>query len=297
MPAPQPMNAASTTSQISSARTSARSVSGACSTASPKARRAAMATRVDAVLPACGAAGAPAIVESPGSVGMRDVQRSQRRDRPILEPGAGPINRCHADFVTWCGKFNSLNQGALTARPRSARVASRSSSMKARTTSTTGSCAAKPRVRARIGLEGRRPQCRRSPRCPGPRRARDQRRRARPDPSSACSRCAIVVLIPGGLMLRSRPIAAVSIAAACSSQSTRAPRAAHPGGEVVRNRQFRRQPEQRLADDRGEERARGLVGPPRPDDHGGQPDATTASRKPRREASARISSAAAFCAP
>ena len=39
MPAPQPTKAASTTSQISSVRTSARSVCGACSTASPKARR------------------------------------------------------------------------------------------------------------------------------------------------------------------------------------------------------------------------------------------------------------------
>ena len=38
--------------------------------------------------------------------------------------------------------------------------------------------------------------------------------------SSACSKWATVVLIPGGSMLRSRPILSVSITAAWSSQST-----------------------------------------------------------------------------
>ena len=103
--------------------------------------------------------------------------------------------------------------------------------------------------------------------------------------SSACNRCAIVVLMPGGLTLRSRPMRVVSIAAACSSQST-ARRGLHTqAAKSSGHRQLGRQPEQRLADDGREERAGGAVGPAGADDDRRAGGSTTASRKPRREAS------------
>ena len=89
--------------------------------------------------------------------------------------------------------------------------------------------------------------------------------------SSACSRCATVVLIPGGSMLRSSPILLVSIAAACSSQSTARRGLQTQTAKSSGNRQFGVQAQQRLAHDAGEERTGRLVGPARADDDGGQP--------------------------
>ena len=144
--------------------------------------------------------------------------------------------------------------------PRSARVASRSSSTNARTTSTSGSCVAKPSVRARIGSKA------------GGQQTDDggdllvvdsvhQRGRAGLHGIERLQQMCDVVLMPGGLTLRSRPIGAVSIAAACSSQST-ARRGLHTqAANASGHRQVGRQAKQRLANNRREEASwpRGLA--------------------------------------
>ncbi len=85
--------------------------------------------------------------------------------------------------------------------------------------------------------------------------------------SSACSRCATVVLMPGGSMLRSSPIVAGVHRSRMQQPVNRTPRAADPDGEIVGDRQFSIEAQQRLAHNGGEERAGGLVRSPRADDH------------------------------
>ncbi len=105
-----------------------------------------------------------------------------------------------------------------------------------------------------------------------------------------------MVLMPGGLMLRSRPSCAVSMAAAWSSQSTarrglqsQAAKASCTGRSVGRPSSGSRTMAEK------KELAARFGRPGRTMTVGRRMQ--TASRKPRREASARISSAAAFCAP
>ena len=120
-PAPQPTKADSATSQISSARTSARSVWGACSTASPSGRRwrgtgAWSAVREEfTALPASGLAGVPAMVESPGRADISDVHGSEvgRSNGSRLVKPSGNQSRA----PLWSGAAAAFNRTVAVLLP------------------------------------------------------------------------------------------------------------------------------------------------------------------------------------
>ena len=167
--------------------------------------------------------------------------------------------------------------------------------MKAWTRSSSDSWGAKPSARARCGAKaaGQPPTMAaiagsgvRCTRADAPGRTR----------SMAASMAPTVTLMPGGLMPRSRPMGAVSMVAACSSQSTarrglqtqtaKSSGTGRAAGSPSRG--SRRMPLKKLL--------AALFGRPGRMTTVGR-RMSTASRKPRRLASARNSSAAAFCAP
>ena len=284
-PAPTPTTAARTTSQISSARTSARSVCGACATASTDRPPVHGAARTPARSP-CG--GQRAAVPERMTIGRGKPARGQG-----LPCGTAPAA---------CSSLNAATARVQPAEPH----------FRAAPVTNPGALVDQSRRRAGAGSAGHGPAaCRlqvvldegpdQSPaalpaartRGPRPRAAANaagqpptmaaiagsgralrpaRRRRGAPPPAPPASRRRSRCM-PGGLTPRSRPSRAVSMAAACSSQST-ARRGLHdPDGEVVRHRQVGRQAQQRLAQDAADEAAGGLVGPARAHDDRRQAEA------------------------
>ena len=241
----QPMKAARTTSQISSARTSARRTCGACSTAEPSGRRGRRVCgrlwsgshqRRTQVLPAGGRCAEPARVELPGEWRHQRRPAERRRgDECLLGPDPAPRNQFICRFGMPCGKN-------ICWRPKIARIQSRLGSASppgrpatnARTTSTTGSCGGEAQRAGVQRLEGRRPGAETMAAMVWSSTRLTGRDAPGATASSACSRCATVVLMPGRVDAAIEPHVRGVHRRRMQQPVDRAARAANPDGEIVR---------------------------------------------------------------